>query len=296
LTGSRLQPAVLIHAGAGARSGELRRHEGEIQARLREVLDAARSVLQRDGQALEAAQAAVVVMEDFPLFNAGCGAALCSDGSAELSACVMRGSDRAAGALAGLRRTRNPILAAGRLLDTPEVLLAGERADAFAASRGLQQVENSYFVTEHQREALRRDGPDLARGTVGAVCRDVHGGLAAATSTGGIRAQPRGRIGDSPLPGAGTWADAGVAVSCTGDGEAFVRSGVSRHIATLVAGGASLQVATQAALALVGELGGTGGLIALGAEDGGLAPFTTQAMPRGRWLAGGEPEVWVTQG
>lgn len=286
---------MLVHAGAGALSDELRRHEPQIAAELRRVLEAARRILQEGGAAEVAAQTAVALMEDFPLFNAGHGAALCADGSAELSACLMRGRDRAAGGVAVLRHARNPILAAGHLLDAPHVLLVGAPADRFAAERGVAQVENGYFITPHQQEALRRGGSGLPRGTVGAVCRDRSGDLAAATSTGGVRAQPPGRVGDSPLPGAGTWADGDLAVSCTGDGEAFVRAGVARHIATLVAGGTSPAAAAAAALELVSGLGAGGGLVALGARGEGAAPFTTGAMPRGRWLAGQEAQVCVTQ-
>ena len=179
-------------------------------------------------------------MEGFPLFNAGYGSVLCSDGSVEMSAAVMRGSDRAAGAMALLRRTRHPIAAARTLLEEPVVLLAGERADAHAAAQGLEQHDPSEFVTDRQRRRLerwlsRREESD--RGTVGAVCLDASGRLAAATSTGGRLGQRPGRVGDSPLIGAGTWADPRLAVSCTGAGESFIRAGAARLLGALVARG-----------------------------------------------------------
>ncbi len=233
-----------------------------------------------------------MAMEDFPLFNAGRGAALCADGSVELSASAMRGSDQAAGAVALVRRTRNPVAAATAMLDQPEVLLAGERADAFAAARGLVQCDPSEFVTERQRRRLAaRVAGEGA--TVGAVCLDADGVLAAATSTGGLHGQRPGRVGDSPVIGAGTWADRHVAVSCTGKGEAFVRAGAARLLAALVASGVALQAAAGAVLDAVAECDGDGGLITIDAHGEVALPFSTAAMPRGVWRAGGDPVVEV---
>ena len=288
------EPVVLIHAGAGAGRSVLAQQD-RCHAALRQALEGARSELESGGDATAAVQAAVRVLEDFELFNAGHGAALCSDGSAELSAAVMRGSDRVAGAVAGLRHTRRPIDAAGWVLGSEQVLMIGERADAYAAAMGAEQVPNDYFVTERQRAALhgRQPGAGEAHGTVGAVCRDGAGGLAAATSTGGISGQPPGRVGDSPLIGAGTWADDRVAISCTGDGEAFVRAGAARHLAALVAHGRSLADACDHVLADVGTLGGQGGLIAVDAHGNAAMPFVTPAMPRGLWRPGREPVVAI---
>jgi isoaspartyl peptidase/L-asparaginase-like protein (Ntn-hydrolase superfamily) len=173
------------------------------------------------------------------------------------------------------------------------VLLIGARADEHAAAAGAEQVANAYFVTERQRGLLETRRHADTHGTVGAVCLDDAGVLAAATSTGGITGQPAGRVGDSPLFGAGTWADDQVAVSCTGDGEAFVRTAAARYLAALVERGALPEPAADAALAEVATLGGSGGLIALDAHGRGAMPFLTEAMPRGRWHSGGEPEVWV---
>jgi isoaspartyl peptidase/L-asparaginase-like protein (Ntn-hydrolase superfamily) len=204
----------------------------------------------------------------------------------------MRGSDRAAGAVALMRRTRYPVAAAALLLDEAEVLIAGERADAFAATCGLEQREPEEFVTEPQR---RRLADRVAQGgqTVGAVCLDRDGALAAATSTGGLRGQRRGRIGDSPVIGAGTWADRRVAVSCTGQGESFVRAGAARLVGALIGQGATLEAAARAALTEVGECDGDGGLIALDAAGGVVLPFSTEAMPRGVWRPGQDPVVEV---
>jgi beta-aspartyl-peptidase (threonine type) len=225
-------------------------------------------------------------MEGFELFNAGYGAVLCSDGSVEMSAAVMRGSDRAAGAVAMMRRTRHPIAAALTLLEAPPVLLAGERADDHAAAQGLEQRDPSEFVTDRQRRRLERwlsRGEVADRGTVGAVCLDGDGLLAAATSTGGRLGQRPGRVGDSPLIGAGTWADQHVAISCTGAGEAFIRAGASRLLGALVAHGSALDVAADTVMGEVADCDGVGGLIAVDGRGNVATPFSTEAMPRGAW-------------
>lgn len=285
-------PLVAIHCGAGGRPPELR---DQYERALATALARARAVLDGGGEALDAAQAAVMATEDeADLLNAGRGSVLCADGTVEMAAAVMRGADRGAGAVTGVRRTRHPILAARAVLDSsPHVLLAGAAADAHAAACGLEQRDPSYFVTERQRRRLGEMGSEFEGGTVGAVCQDRSGGLAAATSTGGRRGQARGRVGDSPLPGAGTWADAQVAVSCTGDGEAFIRAGAARLLAALRAGGAELAEAADAALAEVGSLGGAGGLVAIDATGTAALPFSSAAMPRGLWMAGADPRIWV---
>ena len=220
-----------IHAGAGSRSPKLRDHYDECREALERALAAGRDLLEHGADAIEAAIAAVIVMEDFELFNAGRGAALCTDGSVQLSAALMRGADRGAGAVAGIDRTKNPILAAAAVLESPQVLMIGDHADAFARDHGAEQVAPEYFLTERQLNNLRTAVVGDSPGTVGAVCLDAHGALAAATSTGGILGQRPGRVGDSPLIGAGTWADSHVAVSCTGDGELFIRSAAARTVA-----------------------------------------------------------------
>jgi beta-aspartyl-peptidase (threonine type) len=285
---------IAVHAGAGALTRKLTEHDRECRAVLLEVLANARRLLEQGVGAVEVARTAVTIMEDFELFNAGRGSALCSDGSVQMSASLMRGVDRAAGAVAGVRHTKNPILGASAVLDSPQVLLIGEYADECARAHGVEQRPNEYFITERQQGNLQRHFGD-SPGTVGAVCLDASGLLAAATSTGGVLGQPPGRVGDSPLIGAGNWADRHVAVSCTGDGEMFIRSGASRSIAALIEHGVSLGAATDRALADVGELGGSGGLVACDSAGAVALPFSTRAMPRGLWRAGTEPVAWVTE-
>ena len=181
------------------------------------------------------------------------------------------------------------------MLAGPNVLIIGEHADELARAGGLALESNEAFVTRRERArlALGADAAPGARGTVGSVCLDRAGRLAAATSTGGLSGQPPGRVGDSPLFGAGTWADELVAVSCTGDGEAFIRVGAAARIAALLAAGASLDDAAARALADVSRLGGRGGLIALGADGQATMQLSAEAMPRGIWRAGEESHVLV---
>jgi beta-aspartyl-peptidase (threonine type) len=289
-------PIIVVHAGAGGLGDDLRQQEAECRAALEQALHAGGERLDVGGDAIEAVCAAVMVMEGFPLFNAGYGSVLCSDGSVEMSAAVMRGSDRAAGAMALLRRTRHPIAAARTLLEEPVVMLAGERADAHAAAQGLEQHDPSEFVTDRQRRRLerwlgRREESD--RGTVGAVCLDASGLLAAATSTGGRLGQRPGRVGDSPLIGAGTWADPRLAVSCTGAGESFIRAGAARLLGALVAHGVALEVAAGTVMGEIAQCDGVGGLIAVDAEGNVSTPFSTEAMPRGILRLGEPPAVEI---
>jgi L-asparaginase / beta-aspartyl-peptidase len=287
-------PLVVIHAGAGRKFGTASEQEHRSRAALIEALDAARAVLHDGGHARAAVEAAVRVLEDFELFNAGRGAVLCADGTVELSAALMS-SDAAAGAVAGISRTRFPIAGAHAVLDSPQVLMLGDAADRLAAEAGAEQVNPTYFITERERGRLLESPSDPDHQTVGAVCLDGEGRLAAGTSTGGIRGQPPGRVGDCPLIGAGTWADGRVAVSCTGDGEAFIRVGAARCIAAHVECGADLAQATQRALESVRSLGGRGGLIALDADGNAVMPFNTGGMARGFWREGQEPEAWVIE-
>ncbi|HEX5193163.1 MAG TPA: isoaspartyl peptidase/L-asparaginase [Solirubrobacteraceae bacterium] len=291
-----MRPVLVIHAGAGPRSPWRAGRAPAMRDALLEALRRGRDVLERpDGAAIDAVQAAVEFMEDgCELFNAGRGSALCADGTVEMSASIMRGSDRAAGAAALLRRTRQPIAAARAVLErSPHVLVGGDATDAFAARHGLEQREPGYFVTEHQRGRLADAGSDFERGTVGAVCVDAAGELVAGTSTGGRRGQMPGRVGDTPLIGAGTWADRRVAVSCTGEGEAFIRAAAAHLLALRVEAGATLQRAADEALADVGAVDGVGGLIAIDADGGVAMPFTSEVMNRAVWRAGEEPDAWV---
>jgi beta-aspartyl-peptidase (threonine type) len=287
-------PVIAVHAGAGPGLTDptLR---AEALAALAIALTRGGQVLQDGGEALDAVQAAVAYMEDeVEIFNAGRGAALTSAGTAELSAALMRGRDRDAGAAALIYRSRFPVAAARAVLDhSPHVLMSGAEADRFAAAHGVEQCDPDYFITGRQRERLADEGSNFAKGTVGAVCLDASGGLAAATSTGGRRGQMAGRVGDTPVIGAGTWADSQVAVSCTGDGEAFIRAAAAHQLAMRVAAGQALAVAAETTLEDVRSLDGTGGLIVIDAGGSVALPFTSGAMNRGVWRLDSEPQAWV---
>ena len=268
----------------GARSG------------LERALAAGGAILERRERALDAVEAAVRVLEEDPCFNAGRGSVLTANGCIELDAAIMDGRDRGVGAVAGVRTTRAPVSLARRLLDEgPHVFLSGKGADEFAREAGLEQVANSWFETPERRrqlhELLGEGGFDdeVKYGTVGAVAVDLDGHVAAATSTGGLTAKRWGRVGDSPLIGAGTYADdRSAAVSATGSGEFFIRAVAAHQLAESVRiGGNSLQQALDAVLADVTSLGGKGGLIAVGPDGEAAWRFTTRAMYRGMADASG---------
>ena len=287
---------LVIHGGAGYPADEPAGRQSAYADALRAALEAGATALADRGEATAAVQAVVIELESCELFNAGRGSALCSDGSVQMSAALMRGSDGVAGAVAGVTRTEHPILAARCVFDSPQVLLIGGWADERAADAGLAQRPNEFFVTERQRARMvAGQSAGAPRGTVGAVCLDGHGILAAATSTGGVFGQPPGRVGDTPVVGAGTWADDRVAVSCTGDGEAFIRVGAARQIAALARSGMTLEEATSCVLEEIAAIGGSGGLIAVDWSGRTAAPFSTMTMPGGVWRDGSEPVVWVAE-
>jgi beta-aspartyl-peptidase (threonine type) len=257
---------------------------------LESALSAGSALLEKRESALDAVEAAVRVLEEDPCFNAGRGSVLTATGCIELDAAIMDGRTRAAGAVSGLRTTRAPISLARRLLDGgPHVFLSGHGADDFARDHGFEQVDNQWFeIPERRRqldELLSADGFDdeVKYGTVGAVAVDVDGHVAVATSTGGLTAKRWGRVGDSPLIGAGTYADdRSAAVSATGSGEFFIRAVAAHQLAERIRlGGQSLQEALDAVLADVAELGGKGGLIAVAPNGDAAWGFTTPAMYRG---------------
>ena len=266
------------------------------RAGLEAALSAGTAILEKRERALDAVEAAVRVLEEDPCFNAGRGSVLTASGCIELDAAIMDGATRGAGAVAGLRTTRAPISLARRLLEEgPHVFLSGKGADEFARGHGLEQVENSWFeIPERRRqldELLGEGGFDdeIKYGTVGAVAVDVNGHVAVATSTGGLTAKRWGRVGDSPLIGAGTYADdRSAAVSATGSGEYFIRAVAAHQLAERVRlGGQSLQQALDAVLADIAALGGKGGLIAVAADGEAAWGFTTPAMYRGMADASG---------
>ena len=286
---------LVIHGGAGIiEKGRLSEQlERSIRAALDHALSTGSALLASGGSAINAVEAAVGELEDDPHFNAGRGAVFTYDGRNELDAAIMDGRDRSAGAVTGITETRHPVSLARAVKDhSPHVLLRGRGADQFSRDQGLEQVENSWFATEERRrqldEMMAMDGDhfdvNLKYGTVGAVALDVNGHIAAATSTGGLTGKRWGRIGDSPIIGAGTYADDGsAAVSATGSGEYFIRALAAYQVAERVKiGHESLQHALDETLADIRSLGGTGGLIAV-APTGEMAwGFTTPGMYRGK--------------
>jgi beta-aspartyl-peptidase (threonine type) len=290
---------LVIHGGCGAMRPEKLPPEQEEAAKagLNAALNAGEAILSGGGAALDAVEAAARVLEEDPAFNAGRGSVLSAEGRVELDAAIMEGSSRRAGAVAGLTTTRAPVSAARAAMEhSPHVLLTYAEADRFAAGRGLEQVANDWFVIPERRAQLERImaaggkfDAGIKYGTIGAVACDSNGHVAAATSTGGLTAKRWGRIGDSPLIGAGTFADdRSAAVSATGLGEAFIRAvGAHELGARMRLGGEGLQEALDAVLADVTTLGGSGGLIAVAPTGEAAWGFTTPGMYRGRASATG---------
>lgn len=279
------------------RPGRLdREQERCARAGLEQALAAGAAILDRRERALDAVEAAVRVLEEDACFNAGRGSVLTASGCIELDAAIMDGRTRAAGAVSGLRTTRAPISLARELLERgPHVFLSGHGADDFARDHGFEQVDNAWFeIPERRRqlqELLGEGGFDdeIKYGTVGAVAVDVDGHVAVGTSTGGLTAKRWGRVGDSPLIGAGTYADdRSAAVSATGSGEYFIRAVAAHQLAERIRlGNQSLQEALDAVLVDVASLGGKGGLIAVAPGGDAAWGFTTPAMYRGMADASG---------
>lgn len=272
-----------------------------------QALKAGWTILSAGGSALDAVEAAVVVMEDSPHFNAGHGAALNTDGDHELDASIMDGRDLSAGGVTLVRRIRNPIRAARKVMEAGEaVLLGGAAADSFAADAGLAMVEPAYFTTERRTKALAamkahatagaaaKASEAEKHGTVGAVALDAQGSLAAATSTGGYNNKPAGRIGDTPIVGAGTYARNGVcAVSGTGKGEYFIRYAVGHEIASRMdyLGESVAAAATKVIHDDLKPHNIGAGLVAVGADGSIAAPYNTDGMFRGWVLSDGHAFV-----
>ena len=324
--------AIVMHGGAGVieRSSMDAKAEAAYRAGMKEAIEAAGAVLEKGGSSMDAVEAAIQLLEDNPLFNAGRGAVFTADGKNELDAAVMDGATLKAGAVAGVTRTRHPILLARTVMEkSPHVMLIGEGADAFAAHEGLEQVEPSFFFTERRWQSLikqlKKEGAPLPPrpagapaepkeplaefeppnahkyGTVGLVAVDRAGHVAAGTSTGGTQAKRWNRVGDSPIIGAGTYAsDASCAVSATGTGEYFIRLTVARTICSLVQ---YQKMPLQAAVDEVvqrelpklddGAGAGSGGVIAM-TPDGQMAwSFNTPGMFRARLTEGGVPQIGI---
>ena len=306
----------LIHGGVGIieRGSLSPEREREYHAALREALVAGNEVLKRNGSALDAVEAAIRLMEDSPLFNAGRGAVFTNAETNELDASVMDGKNLKAGAVAGLKQIRNPISLARMVMEkSRHVMLAGEGAEQFAKEQGVALVAPEYFRTERRLNDLRRVKEDERKketqrsrssvevipatagsyfGTVGAVALDNAGNLAAATSTGGMTNKRWGRVGDSPIIGAGTYADNRTcAISATGDGEYFIRLGVARDIAALMEyRGLSVKEAARVVIQeKLTKLGGGGGVIALDKNGNFTMEFNLSGMYRGYITPQGEP-------
>jgi len=298
--------AIAIHGGAGSMSRDtfdaaaIAAHEAGLAA----ALEAGRAVLADGGSALDAVTAAVVALEDDPHFNAGRGAVFTYHGTNELDAAIMAGDGRGAGAVAGVTHTKNPVRLARAVMEAgPHVFLSGTGAEEFARDHAIEQVDPDWFATPERWRQLeelktRKLGwfdAGMKYGTVGAVARDGAGHVAAATSTGGLTGKRWGRIGDSPLIGAGTYADdrAG-AVSCTGSGEQFIRTGAAHEIcARMRLTGETADQAARAVLAEIGAMGGVGGVIVVTPEGDTALAFTTPGMFRGRADSSGGFEVGI---
>lgn len=290
-------PTIVIHGGAGALSPGryTAAQEAEYLSALSDALDAGYAVLEAGGTALDAVEAAVVLMEDSPLFNAGKGAVFTRDGKNELDASIMDGATLKAGAVAGVTRIRNPVLLARAVMEkSPHVMLARDGAEDFAKEQGFDFVGRKYFRTERRwndlQEALEKERKEAASaqdwkyGTVGAVALDANGDLAAATSTGGMLMKRWGRVGDTPVIGAGTYADnRSCAVSSTGWGEYFIRLAVARDICAQMeyAGKSAEDAAHDVIHNRLQKAGGDGGVIVLGRDGAYAMPFNSAGMFRG---------------
>lgn len=298
--------ALVIHGGAGTISPEkiTPEMERDLRAGLQRSLDAGHAILKNGGSSVDAVVAAVRALENDPLFNAGRGAVFTSAGTHEMDAAIMDGRTLKAGAVGGIKRVKNPILLARAVMEkSPHVMLAGDGAEDFARELGFEIVEQEYFYTDQRWQALERMRSERAEslsdadrhGTVGAVALDRSGNLAAATSTGGNTNKWPGRIGDTPVIGAGTYANNQTcAVSATGDGEFFIRAVAGHDLSALMEySGMNLAAAARAVIEKVGALGGTGGLIAID-RDGNIAlPFSTTGMYRGSVAADGSSFVGI---
>jgi len=316
------QWGIVIHGGAGVIRRETLTPEKEAayRAKLTEALQAGHAILAQGGTSLDAVGAAVRILEDSPLFNAGKGAVFNHDGQNELDASIMDGRTLRAGAVAGLHHVKNPIELARKVMEkSPHVMMVGDGAEAFAREHGIELVPAEYFRTEERWEQLQKAlekekasqgqppsslGPsrDPATGeekfgTVGAVALDQAGNLAAGTSTGGMTNKRYGRVGDSPIIGAGTYANARCAVSGTGHGEYFIRYTVARDVCARVEyQNLPLKEAADAVVMdVLVKAGGEGGIIAMDAQGRVAMPFNSPGMYRGYMGADGTPHVAIFQ-
>lgn len=288
---------LAIHGGAGFASPDMpEEKQQEYKEKMKEALAAGEAVLAGGGDAVDAVEIAIRVMEDSPLFNAGKGAVFTAEGTNALDASIMDGRDHQAGAVAGVSRVKNPISAARKVMtDSKHVMLSGAGADLFAEQMGLEMVDSLYFRTEGSWEAyLKRKAEAEKMGTVGAVARDKKGNLAAGTSTGGMMMKEYGRIGDSPVIGAGTWADNNTcAISCTGHGEYFIRYGAAHEVSARVEHRkwTMERSANFVINKLFKSINANGGMIGVDMHGNVTMPFNTTSMFRGYVKENEEPVV-----
>lgn len=291
--------AIVIHGGAGTikRENMTPEREAEYRAIMNRALDVGEEILKNGGTSLEAVEKTIMIMEDSPLFNAGKGAVFTHEGRNELDASVMNGADRNAGAVGGVTIVKSPIQAAIAVMnESPHVMLTGEGAEEFAMEQGLDTVDNKYFYTQRRWDSLQKilqeenqstgymeKYPDYKFGTVGCVALDKEGNIVAGTSTGGMTNKRYNRIGDSPIIGAGTYADNSTCgVSCTGHGEFFIRWAVAYDVSAIMAyKGKSLEeAANEVVNEKLLEVGGSGGLVSLDKYGNIAMPFNTEGMYR----------------
>ncbi len=316
---SQKKYVVVIHGGAGTilkkdMSSEL---EEQYRAKLKEALTQSYQKIKEGKSSLEAVEAAIVVMEDSPLFNAGKGAVFTSDGRNELDASIMYGKDKSAGAVAGLTVVKNPIKAAIAVMQKSEhVMMIGKGAEQFAKKEGLEIVNPKYFWTQHRWDALQKvkkaelkaNQPnamnnshypsyywvDKKFGTVGCVALDRDGNISAGTSTGGMTNKKYGRVGDAPIIGAGTYADKNVGISGTGWGEFYIRTSAARTVAAKYEyQNKDVKTATQEVMLEIEKLGGDGGMIALDKNGNVAMTFNTEGMYRGTVTEDGEINIEI---
>ena len=316
---SQKKYVVVIHGGAGTilkkdMSSEL---EEQYRAKLKEALTQSYQKIKEGKSSLEAVEAAIVVMEDSPLFNAGKGAVFTSDGRNELDASIMYGKDKSAGAVAGLTVVKNPIKAAIAVMQKSEhVMMIGKGAEQFAKKEGLEIVNPKYFWTQHRWDALQKvkkaelkaNQPNAMKnshypsyywvdkkfGTVGCVALDRDGNISAGTSTGGMTNKKYGRVGDAPIIGAGTYADKNVGISGTGWGEFYIRTSAARTVAAKYEyQNKDVKTATQEVMLEIEKLGGDGGIIALDKNGNVAMTFNTEGMYRGTVTEDGEINIEI---
>jgi len=300
LTGSKdesVEFSIAIHGGAGTitRKNMTQGKENAYRSKLKETLNVGYSILNKGGTSLDAVEATIRIMENSELFNAGKGAVFTNAGTNELDASIMDGRNLKAGAVARVKTVKNPISAARKVMEeTWHVMLSGDGADKFAKEQGLDIVDPNYFYTQRRWDSLKKIQVEK-HGTVGCIALDKHGNLAAGTSTGGLTNKRWGRVGDSPIIGAGTYANNQTcAVSGTGQGEYFIRGNVAYDVSAIMEyKGKSVGEAAQNVIRKLSDKGGNGGIITMDSKGNISMPFNTAGMYRGFRKAGQAPEIFI---